>query len=212
MLRTKGFALAWVVGGSLTLAAPLALADNASAQKDRVEDRADQTKDHIDDATKAQKKAVDTRAERQKDELDRKADRKKDAVDTQANAEKAAIEHRSDSDKAADRRSDSDRAADRAADRRADSDRVADRRSDSDKGGAKEEVSDSWITTKIKSRFVSEKALKGSDISVDTDHSGEVTLSGSAPTKRASERAFQLASSTKGVRTVNNQVVIAPAK
>ena len=188
MLRTKGFVMAWVVGGGLTLAAPLALADNAADHKDRVEDRADQTKDHIDDSTKAQKKAVDTRAERQKDELDRKADRKKDAVDSQANAEKAAIEHRNDSDK------------------------VAERKTDSDKGGAKEEVSDSWITTKIKSRFVSEKALKGSDISVDTERSGEVTLSGSAPTKRASERAFQLASTTKGVRTVNNQVVIAPAK
>jgi len=211
MLRMKGFALAWVVGGGLTLAAPLALADNASAQKDRVEDRADQTKDHIDDATKAQKKAVDTRAERQKDELDRKADRKKDAVDSHANAEKAAIEHRNDSDKTAmDHRDDSDRSG--AVVHRNDNDRVADRRNDSDKGGAKEEVSDSWITTKIKSRFVSEKALKGSDISVDTEHSGEVTLSGSAPSKRASERAFQLASTTKGVRTVNNQVVIAPAK
>lgn len=179
MLRMKGLALASLVGGSLALSGPMALADDsASARKDHVDDRASATKDRIDDNTKAEKKAVDKRADQEKDNLDRRADREKNAVDTSARAEKASIEHENQSDKT----------------------------------GAKEEVSDAWITSKIKARMVGDKELKGSDISVDTDKTGEVTLSGTAPSKRASQRAFQLASTTKGVRSVNNQLVISQGK
>lgn len=186
MLRNKGLALALVLGGGLALGSSAALADDnsASARKDRVEDHASATKDRIDDNAKEQKKAIEERADREKDTVEKRADREKDAVDKNVRAEKAAIDHEG----------------------------TGTREASNDKGGAKEEVSDAWITTKIKSRFVGDKALKGSDISVDTDHTGEVTLTGTAPSKKASQRAFQVASTTKGVRSVNNQVVISPAK
>jgi len=193
MLRkTTGLALAGILGAGLAFGGSAAWADDNSKsdRKDRVEDQASATKDRIDDNEKAQKKAIEERADRDKAIVEKRSDREKDNVDKNAKAEKAAI--------------DRDTRADVRADNRADN--------RSDKGGAKEEVTDAWITTKIKSRFVGEKALKGSDISVDTDHTGEVTLTGTAPSKKASQRAFQLASTTKGVRSVNNQVVVSESK
>jgi len=173
MLRMKGLALAWLVGGSLALSGPMALADDsASARKDHVDDRASATKDRIDDNTKAEKKAVDKRADQEKDNLDRRADREKNAVDTSARAEKASIEHENQSDKT----------------------------------GAKEEVSDAWITSKIKARMVGDKELKGSDISVDTDKSGEVTLSGTVDSRMVRHRADDIAEDVSGVRYVQNNL------
>jgi osmotically-inducible protein OsmY len=65
-----------------------------------------------------------------------------------------------------------------------------------------DEVSDTWITTKVKSQFFGVDALKGSDISVDTDHNGVVTLTGNVPSEAARARAVEIAKETKGVRRV----------
>jgi hyperosmotically inducible protein len=67
---------------------------------------------------------------------------------------------------------------------------------------AGDEVSDTWITTKVKSQFIGVDALKGSDISVDTDHNGVVTLSGTVPNETARARAIEIARATKGSRRV----------
>jgi hyperosmotically inducible protein len=67
---------------------------------------------------------------------------------------------------------------------------------------AGDEVTDSWITTKVKSQYFGADALKGSDISVDTDHNGVVTLTGTVPNEVARARAVEMAQHTKGVRRV----------
>jgi len=72
-------------------------------------------------------------------------------------------------------------------------------------------ITDSWITTKVKSNFVNEDVLKGSDINVDTDNH-VVTLKGTVPSAAGRARAVALAKSTKGVTTVHDQLTIAPAK
>jgi hyperosmotically inducible protein len=74
-----------------------------------------------------------------------------------------------------------------------------------------EAINDAWITTKIKTEFVNEDALKGSDINVDTnDH--VVTLKGTVATPAGKTRAEQIAKTTKGVTSVVNTLTVGPKK
>jgi len=72
-------------------------------------------------------------------------------------------------------------------------------------------INDAWITTKVKSNFVNEDALKGSDINVDTNNH-VVTLKGTVASAAGRTRAVALAKSTKGVTRVVDALTIAPAK
>lgn len=72
-------------------------------------------------------------------------------------------------------------------------------------------ISDAWITTKVKSNFINEDALKGSDIDVDTNNH-VVTLKGTVASAAGRARAVALAKSTKGVTRVVDTLTIAPAK
>lgn len=71
------------------------------------------------------------------------------------------------------------------------------------------ELSDTWITTKVKASFVGEDALKGSDISVDTNRDGVVTLTGTVPNEAARARAMTIARTTKGVVRVVDAMKLA---
>jgi osmotically-inducible protein OsmY len=73
---------------------------------------------------------------------------------------------------------------------------------------AGEAVTDSWITAKVKTQFVSEDALDGSDINVDTDND-VVTLRGTVPSESARQRAMEIARSTKGVQRVDDKLSVA---
>src|SRR5207237_5282710 len=57
-------------------------------------------------------------------------------------------------------------------------------------GKVGEEVTDAWIITRIKGKFLGEDALKGSDINVDCDNH-VVTLHGTVPTQAGRARAVQ---------------------
>jgi len=72
-------------------------------------------------------------------------------------------------------------------------------------------INDAWITTKVKSNFVNEDALKGSDINVDSNNH-VVTLKGTVASAAGRARAVALAKSTKGVTRVVDALTIAPAK
>ena len=67
---------------------------------------------------------------------------------------------------------------------------------------AKHEVSDSWITTKVKSELFSDSLTKGFDVKVATTK-GVVTLSGKLPNEDAVKRAKELAEKVDGVKSVN---------
>jgi len=69
-------------------------------------------------------------------------------------------------------------------------------------------ASDTWITTKVKSKIVGDKTLKGSDISVSTDN-GIVTLTGTVKSEAARNRAIALAKATKGTKEVVDKTTIA---
>lgn len=66
-------------------------------------------------------------------------------------------------------------------------------------------VSDTAITAKVKARYMDDARLKGSDISVSTAD-GNVTLTGTAPSSKASKAAEELARHVDGVIGVNNRI------
>jgi hyperosmotically inducible periplasmic protein len=70
-----------------------------------------------------------------------------------------------------------------------------------------EAITDGWITTKVRTKFVDETLLKDSHINVDTnDH--VVTLRGTVTSSAAKVRAAEIAGGTEGVTRVVNQLVV----
>ncbi|MGH8215539.1 MAG: BON domain-containing protein [Rhodanobacteraceae bacterium] len=67
---------------------------------------------------------------------------------------------------------------------------------------AGEAVSDTWITTKVKSELATTKGVKSMDVSVDTK-GGVVTLTGVLPSEIAVKKAVAAAKSVKGVKDVD---------
>lgn len=62
-------------------------------------------------------------------------------------------------------------------------------------------ISDSWITTKVKSTLLYSRNVSSSDITVST-HNGIVTLSGGLGSRAERSLAIELASNVRGVREV----------
>src|SRR5262249_5982182 len=78
-------------------------------------------------------------------------------------------------------------------------------------GKAGEAVTDVWIKARVKSKFVDEETLKGSDISVDVnDH--VVTLSGTVLTEAGRARAIEETKKGDGVHQVIDRMTIGPKK
>jgi len=69
-------------------------------------------------------------------------------------------------------------------------------------------VKDSAITTKVKAKLAAKHMSTLTDIKVNTDKDGVVWLSGTAPTKDASDLAEMLTKDTDGVRAVHNKIVV----
>jgi hyperosmotically inducible protein len=75
---------------------------------------------------------------------------------------------------------------------------------------AKHEVSDSWITTKVKSELLADSLTKGFDIKVITTK-GVVVLSGKLPNEDAVKRSKDIAEKVDGVKSVDTKdLVVSP--
>jgi len=72
-----------------------------------------------------------------------------------------------------------------------------------------EYLDDTVLTTKVKSTFLGDSRLKMFDINVKT-FKGTVQISGFVDTQQESDRAFQLARTIKGVKAVNNSILVKP--
>src|SRR3989442_252635 len=70
---------------------------------------------------------------------------------------------------------------------------------------------DDAITTDIKAKMFSEPALKAATVDVVSKH-GEVTLTGQVPNDAARLAAYKIATETKGVSRVNDQMSVAVAE
>ena len=76
---------------------------------------------------------------------------------------------------------------------------------------AGEAITDTYIKTRVKSKFLDEDLLKNSDITVDVaDH--VVTLSGTVPTAAGRARAVEEAKKVEGVHEVVDRLTIGPKK
>ena len=69
---------------------------------------------------------------------------------------------------------------------------------------AERNISDSWITTKVKYTFLYSNNVSGSDITVSTN-SGDVTLSGKVSSGAERALAIELAQNVRGVKSVNEK-------
>jgi hyperosmotically inducible protein len=72
-------------------------------------------------------------------------------------------------------------------------------------------MDDATITAKVKASFAQDKWVQGRDISVRTDH-GVVDLSGTVGSKDESDRATALATQTKSVTAVHNNLIVSSSK
>jgi osmotically-inducible protein OsmY len=145
----------------------------------------DATKDKIEDNARLAKKRIDDRAEKAKDRVDQAEDRAKDRVDNNAKAAKDRVDNPG-------------------------GHVVVERPAPPKTETAGDEVTDSWITTKVKAQFVGVDALKGSDLSVDTNQNGVVTLTGTVPNAAARAKAIEITRTTKGVHRIVDQMRYAP--
>lgn len=74
-----------------------------------------------------------------------------------------------------------------------------------------EVIDDATITSEVKSKMLWSRYADGLTANVDTTR-GKVKLSGTAESQEAKDAAGKLASSTRGVHVVNNQLVVVAAK
>jgi osmotically-inducible protein OsmY len=68
-----------------------------------------------------------------------------------------------------------------------------------------EYMDDTTLTTKVKAKFVDDKAVNAMNINVET-FKGTVQLSGFANNQAEADRAVQLARNTEGVKSVKNDI------
>jgi osmotically-inducible protein OsmY len=73
--------------------------------------------------------------------------------------------------------------------------------------GTGEYLDDTWITTRIKAALFNESTLKATEINVET-FKGQVQLSGFVNSSRDISKAIEIARSTKGVKSVRNDMRI----
>ncbi len=69
-------------------------------------------------------------------------------------------------------------------------------------------VKDSVVTGKVKAGLAEEKLSSLAHIDVDTDNKGAVTLSGTAESDEAAQKAVSIARGVEGVTSVENHIKI----
>ena len=84
--------------------------------------------------------------------------------------------------------------------------------SDADRGSAKAWVTDSVITTKIKTQLAAARVSSLAKIHVDTDAKGFVQLTGRVGSKAEAERAIAIARAVEGVTDVDSKLVVSGDK
>jgi len=189
-----------------TEAARLAKVDGVSNVENKLE---------VDSATE---KKMDAAAAKTDHAIDKTAaETKKAAGNTKDAAATAADKTKDATTKAADKTKDAtaktaDKTKDATANAAGKSKDAGDKTVDKTKevaGTTGEVITDTWITTKLKTDFVDEDTLKGSNINVDTNNH-IVTLKGTVTSLAGKNRAAEIAKTTKGVHSVVNLLTIAP--
>lgn len=69
-------------------------------------------------------------------------------------------------------------------------------------------VKDSLITTKIKAKLATDSLRSLANIQVDTNHKGEVVLTGNVATQQEADRAISIARQTDGVTSITSKLKV----
>jgi osmotically-inducible protein OsmY len=69
-----------------------------------------------------------------------------------------------------------------------------------------EDVSNTWITAKLKEQYTTGKEFKDSAIHVETDGKGEVKLTGTVSSEPVHVKVLQVARTTKGVHHIKDEL------
>ncbi len=77
-------------------------------------------------------------------------------------------------------------------------------------GTAKVWVKDSVVTTKVKTQLAASQVSSLALVHVDTDADGWVQLTGKVATQADKDRAETIAKGVEGVKSVDNQLTVAP--
>lgn len=139
----------------------------------------------------------DSRANDRRVNDSRAPDKTKDRIDDHAEAAKDRVQDRADAEK---------NRIDRVAEARKEH---VDEKHQAGKATISEDISDAWVTTKLKSQYTTEGVFHDSTIHVDTDRDGVVTLTGVVASEVAHARAVEVARTTKGVRDVRDNLKVA---
>ncbi len=165
----------------------LARTAGAKTVVNQLEVDADKAVARIKEAAQAKKDRIDERAEKAKDAVDRQAEvtaerteKKLDKANNKVNAEVREAKNEV---------------------RNNDTRPVA-------TAPAHKEVFDPLVTAKVKTRIIKDDLLDKSDINVDSDKDGLVTLKGTVPSEAARVRALELARTTEGVRKVVDALAV----
>jgi osmotically-inducible protein OsmY len=86
-------------------------------------------------------------------------------------------------------------------------DKTSDKPRTADKRRSDQPVDDTWITTKVKAKFVEDKQVSATDVHVKTLN-GVVELTGNAKSMEESSKAASLARDIKGVKSVTNNIKV----
>lgn len=98
-------------------------------------------------------------------------------------------------------------AADKNHDGSLDQQEYSDYRAQAEQKETKRVASDSWITSKVKSKLLGDEGMKSLKVSVET-HQGVVLLSGFVESENQIQQAEKIAAATEGVKSVNNSLVL----
>jgi hyperosmotically inducible protein len=118
------------------------------------------------------------RGEAKKDQIDDQATRAKHAVDRQTDIAKDRAEHN------------------------------LDPKAPTAEDSSHKAITDPLVTAKVKTKIIRDDLLDKSDINVDTDADGLVTLKGTVTSDAAKTRALELARTTEGVRKVVDRLEV----
>jgi len=149
--------------------------------------------------TKAEKVAKSAGAKVVVNQLEIDADKAIARIKEKAEAKKDRID-----DQAAKAKDQVDRQAEVAKDR---TERNLDPKAGATSTSHKEAL-DPLVTAKVKTKILRDDLLDKSDVNVDTDADGLVTLKGSVTSEAAKTRALELARTTEGVRKVVDHLVV----
>ena len=224
-MRTVQTVLAGLLGGALLLGpSGLVQADNATSNN--LEDRVEKSLDNVDafrglevdvdagvvtlkgevataaEKARAEKLARTAGAKKVVNQLEIDADKavarikdraqvRKDKIDEQAAADKESVDRRTE-----------------AAAARVESGRSATTSAEGKTTAPRKEVFDPLVTAKVKTKIIKDDLLDQSDINVDTDTDGMVTLKGTVASDAAKTRALELARTTEGVRRVVDRLEV----